>query len=319
MKSTLLLFVTMLLLFSACKKEESNTPTSTPENYWRINDKVYSVDTASYYIYRNFPAIAGIDTSFQYVEGISKTGGQDYFLRFVLQKSVSLAQNGSLSLDTQMQIILHLPMTPNADSIYGNNDYSHLVATVRVNGGKASISVPETWLYIYRYNGSIYVPVDSVRFSCNIQVPSSPRIVYPKNNYWKLNDTVVTFQSIDGIRTPSATQPYTYYGLHGTNATAIRLLDINFLDPRIPGSNTPVSVRVGKLFKIQLYASNSGSAIDTTYSTADTSDVYATVGGQGSNFTLTVSEMWVYRWRYDSQGNAFRDSVRFSCDIQGYH
>ncbi len=317
MKSTLLLLVATLFFFSSCKKEETNTPTPSPENYWRVNGKIYPVDTADYYMYKHFPGVSYVDTNVQYVDMLSKAGGKDYFLRFLLKKSVSLAQNTSLSLDTQMQIALESPITPNRDSVYGRFESRHLTATVRVNGGKASISVPETWLYIYRYNGSIYVPVDSALFSCNIQVPSVPTIIYGKDNYWKLNDTVVTFNSTDGVGTPSATNPYTFYSINGRNGNAIRLLDIRFVDPRTPGSNTPASVRVGKLFKIQFYASNSSAPSDTTYSTADTSEVYATIGGQGSSFTLAMPEMWVYRWKRDSQGNLVRDSVRFSCDIQG--
>ncbi len=312
MKYPLLLFFLLLCSLTACKKED-NTGSTGASASWRVNNSRYIADSVVFNFYTDYP-------NEKYIYAYSSSNGMSTVLRLSL-RNVPLDRNSfvgtSLHFDTSIAVAFFVASQPLTGTNYHTQERNTVQASVTVSNGQISISLPDVWLYQYHFSGSYVTRVDSVLFSCNVQIPSGPTAIESPRNYWKLNDTVFN-GGVTGMSYPTYLKPNTPYFLSGSGAGTHREMIITFMNAHVIDTpRKPFRIRVGKLFRIQLYSGGSNAHENASYSSADTTDIFATIGSSkyGST-TFAIPEMWLYRRRIDTSGNPVLDSARFSCDIQ---
>ncbi len=154
MKKFLFLATAVTLLFaSSCKKKDD----SGPSNYWTVNGTKHVVATST-----------GGGGILGFVENSSATGN---LLSFEFGSSSLPTSNGTYKIVNPDNItgsaneVVVMPNYGSGGLVYYPSKGTNANASVTVNGGKISITVPEIWV-VNSLTGN-----DSVKLSANVTQP----------------------------------------------------------------------------------------------------------------------------------------------------
>lgn len=137
---------TVALLTASCKKDDDNGGSSS--NTWTVNGTNYTATNV----------VRQSQSGFTLLSATATSGSTSNSVGFIFSSTPTANGKVRIGADNGVDIVTASGSTAN----YSTYDDSKVDASVTVNSGKISITVPDVWLY--KGSGSSR---DSVKFSCS--------------------------------------------------------------------------------------------------------------------------------------------------------